>query len=127
LIRRILLIVVAAAALAAAAATCVVALAFTLYASVRDALGPAGGAAVVAAVAALIVVVGALVAVLRMRRPATLRRDDQGFISRVMDFARDKPLIAAGAAIAVSVIAFRNPKVVAAVISAFVAGKTAKN
>jgi hypothetical protein len=127
LIRRLLLIVVAVAALAAAAAACVVASAFALYAVVRDALGPAGGAAVVAGVAALIVVAGALIAVLRMRRPAGLRRDDHGLIARMMDFARDKPLIAAGAAIAVGVIAFRNPKVLAAVISAFVAGKSAKN
>lgn len=126
MIRKILLIVAAVAALAAGAATCVVALAFALYALVRDALGPAGGAAVVAGVAALIVLIGALVAML-MARPKPVPPSEQGFIPRALDFARASPLIAAGAAVALGIVAVRNPKILAAVVSAFMAGKSTKN
>lgn len=113
----------AVAALAAAAATAVVAVAYALFALVRDPLGPAGAAAVVAGAAAFLMLVGALIL---GRRPKPLRREEQGFIPKIIEFAREQPVVAAGAALAVSVIALRNPKILAAVISAFVAGQTTK-
>jgi hypothetical protein len=122
LIRRILSAAVAVALTAGAVVTAVVASAFALFALLEGYLGPAGAAAVVAALAALVAAVTALIA-LRKAEPKPV--EQQSPMERVIDLAREKPLIAAAAAIAAGVVALKNPKIVAAVFSAFVAGKTA--
>jgi hypothetical protein len=114
---------VAIVAIAAAAGVAVIAAAFALYALLRDWLGPAGAAAVVAGTAALIVALAGLI-VLLGSRPKPARRQDDGLMLRAFDLAKEKPLIAAAAALA-AVVLFRNPKIATAALTAFLAGKAA--
>lgn len=124
MIRRALLTASAIAAIGAAAAVAVVAAAFALYALLQPGLSPAAAAAVVAAIAALVALVGGLI-LTRKAHPPT--KEEASPVSRALDIARERPVLAAAAAIATGVVALRNPKIMAAVVSAFVAGRTAKH
>jgi hypothetical protein len=124
LIRRVFLTAAAIAALGAAAAVAVVAAAFALYAVLQPGLSPAGSAAVVAAIAALAALVGGLVLTRKSHPP---QKEDTSPTGRLLDIARERPVLAAAAAVAAGVVALRNPKIMAAVVSAFVAGRTAKH
>jgi hypothetical protein len=117
-------VLAAIVAIAAAVGVAVVAAAFALFAVLRDYLGPAGSAAVVAGVAALIVALAGLIMLLSARTPAA-RRTDDGLFARAVELAREKPLIAVGAAALAAVVIFRNPKLVTAALTAFLAGKAA--
>lgn len=109
----------AVAAVAAAAAVAVVAASFALYALLEAPLGRAGAAAIVALVFALLAIIIALVAVAMARGSRSKKHDsaDQGVGERLMAFARQRPIVTAGAAIAAGVIAIRNPAVVGLVIA----------
>ena len=125
-LKRILNLAAAIAAVAAASAVCVVAASFVIYALARAYVGPAGGAAAVAAVFALVAVV---VAWLASRKAAPKTRpgapaEDASLVGRLIDMARERPLIALGAAAAAVTVLIRNPAVITAVVSAFVAGNT---
>lgn len=102
--------------------TAVVAAAFALYALLEGPLGRPGAAAVIAALAALTAAVTALIATRKAEPPPM---EEQGPADRLIGLAREKPILAAAAAVAAGVVALRNPKIVAAIVSAFVAGKTA--
>jgi len=123
IVRKALALVAAIAAMAAAAAVCVVAAAFALYALVRIWLGPAAGAAAVAIVAALLALVLAVVAFRKVQPGRRRRSDDESMAARLIELARDKPIIAAGAAVAAGLILVRNPGVVGAVVSAAMASR----
>ena len=113
---------VASAVLAASAAVAVVAAAFALFALLAPVLSAAGAAGVVAAVAALLGVICSLLLMPRRtdeRHAADAPPPD--LLTRAVRLARDKPLVAAAAAAAVGVVAVRNPKLVGALVSAFVA------
>lgn len=119
--------VVSAAAIGAAVAVAVVSAAFALYAVLLPHLGAAGSAAcltgVFAALALLIgLIAGRKAEGKRHHSSADSGHDGAGLVGRLMELAKDKPLIAAGAAVAVGVVALRNPAILTAVISAFVAG-----
>ena len=122
--RRILLALIAAAIFATAAAVDVVGLAFALYALVEPRWGRAGAAATVALAAAALVTVAGLMTAWAGRRkpskaPATL---GAGLVDRVFAFFRQKPVVAASAAIGAGIMAVRNPKYLGAVLRAFVEG-----
>jgi hypothetical protein len=122
IVNKALSLVAAVAAMAAAAAVCIVAAAFALYALLRVYIGPAGAAAAVAAGAAIVAVILALIAYSKVRS-RRLRPEDQTLTTRLFDLARDKPIIAAGAALAAGLVLVRNPGVVAAMASAAMAGR----
>jgi hypothetical protein len=124
-LRRILNLAAAFAAVAAAAAVCVVAAAFAVYALAETWLGPAGGAAVVAGIFALVALVVAWLAT-RKVAPKPTKADDAGLIDRLMTLAQERPLIALGAAAAAVTVLLRNPAVITAIVSAFVAGGASK-
>ena len=126
IVQRIIFAVAALAALAAAAAIIVFAAAFALYALLRDILTPAGAAAAVCLAAAVLAAIVALVAaqmVKPKRRTAPLRGDPYrappGMIDRVVGVARERPFVAAGAAVAAGLLAIANPAIVTAVMRAF--------
>jgi cobalamin synthase len=120
LIKRIVFMAAAAAAFAAAAGVCVVALAYALFAVARDYLSPAGSAAVVAAAFAVLIAVGGLVLSIRSRpKPPP----EQSPVERLVDLARQKPLMAAAVAVAGAVIAVRNPAMVATLVMGLLAPK----
>ena len=127
-LRRILLLAAALGAIAAAACVCVVALSFAVYAVADIWLSPAGAAAVVAAIFALIAVVIAVVATGKAVPKAALaaKQSDASLLDKVVGLARERPLVAVAAATVAGVVLFRNPAVVAAMVTAFVSGGAAK-
>jgi hypothetical protein len=122
ILKKALSLVAAIAAMAAAAAVCVVAAAFALYALLRYYVGPAGAAAAIAVLAAVVAVVLALVAYGKVR-PKRVKDEDQPLSTRLIELAREKPIVAAGAAVAAGLVLLRNPGVVGAVVSAAMANR----
>ena len=128
IVQRITLAVVALAALAAAAAIAVFAAAFALYALLRDILTPAGAAGAVCLGAAVVAALAALVAAQQAKWPRLSRppmsspsyRPPESLIARIIDVARDRPFVAAGAAVAAGLLAVANPALVTAVMRAFI-------
>jgi hypothetical protein len=120
--KRLLSMIAAVAALAAAAVVCVVALAFALYAALRDLIGPAWAAAAVAGAAALIAIVAALL-LTRKAKPKPVRGDEQNLTARLIELARERPLVAAGAMAAAVAVVIRNPRILTAVVSAAFASR----
>ncbi len=115
--------------LAAAAAIAVFAAAFALYALLRDILTPAGAAGAVCLGAAIIAALAALVAAQQAKLPKLAKRPavtspgykpPDSLIARVIDVARDRPFVAAGAAVAAGLLAVANPALVTAVMRAFI-------
>jgi hypothetical protein len=108
----------------------VLAAAFAVFASLKDLVGPGGAAAVVAGLFALI---AALVAVfgLQSDRPQKGRQappadaypafdfSSLGLVEKVTELARERPLAAVGAAVAVGLVAWRNPELVTLLARSF--------
>lgn len=115
----------AIAAIAAAAAVVVVALSFALYAAVRDLIGPAWGAAAVAGAAALVALVLAFALTRKARPPRPVKGDDQNLTTRLIELARERPLVALGAVAAAAAVVVRNPRILTAVVTAFFASRAA--
>ena len=122
ILRKALFYVAAVAAMAAAAGVCVVAAAYSIYALLREYLNAEGASAVIAVGAALVAVVLAFVT-FRKAQPRPLRHDEQNLTTRLFDLAREKPVIAAGAAVAAALVLLRNPSVVGAAVSAAMASR----
>lgn len=118
--------VAAIAALAAAAVVVVVALSFALYAAVRDLIGPAWAATAVAGVFALIALILAFVLTRKARPPKPVQGDDQNLTSKLIDLARERPLVAAGAVAAAATVVIKNPRILMAVITGLFAGRAAQ-
>lgn len=122
--KKIVGLAAALAAIAAAAAVVVVALAFALYAVARIYVGPAGAASVVAGAAALIALILAL-ALTRKARPAKPHAGEPpNLLAKAIDLARDKPLVALGAAAAIAAVMVRNPKILGAIVAAALAPRS---
>lgn len=127
MIDKALTAIVGAAALATAAAVGVVAGAFALFAGFSMLVGQAWAAAIVAA-AALLFILAALMMVRGGRAPRLPRRheapaDDPTLIQKAVELAREHPLLAVGAAVGAGIYAIRNPQLVAALVTAFMAGR----
>ena len=122
ILKKALSAVAAVAAMAAAAAVCVVAAAFALYALLRDYIGPAGAAAAIAVCAAILTAILAFV-LFHKAQPRPLKPEEQNLTTRLFDLAREKPVIAAGAAVAAGLVLLRNPGVVGAAVSAAMASR----
>ncbi|HEX3700007.1 MAG TPA: hypothetical protein VHV27_04970 [Phenylobacterium sp.] len=114
--------IAAVAALAAAAVVCVIALAFALYAALRDVIGPAWAAAAVAGAAALIAIIAALL-LTRKAKPKPVPGDQQNLTARLIELARERPLVAAGAMAAAVAVVVRNPRILTAIVSAAFASR----
>lgn len=125
--RKALSMIAAIAAIAAAAAVCIIALAFALYAALRDLIGPAWAAAAVAGAAAAIAVILAFL-LTRRARPKKVKGDDQNLSARLIELARERPLVAAGAMAAAVAVVIRNPRILTAVATAaFASRKSTKS
>ena len=110
-------LVAAIAAIAAAAVVCVIALAFAEFAAVRDYLGPAWGAAAVSATVAVIALILAYV-VTRKARPKPVKGDADNLTAKLIDLARERPLVAVAAVGAAAAVVVRNPRVLTAILAA---------
>ncbi len=123
ILRRILLYLASGAARATAAGVVVVALAYALYALVKPAIGPAGGAAVVAAAAAILIGLIGLALALAARPPRRKARASDSLAERIADFVREKPVTAIAAAVAAGLMAVRNPRYLGSVLRSFLEGR----
>lgn len=132
-VQRILYAAIAWVAVAAAAVVCVVAASFAVYAAARTWVGPAWAAAVVVGVFALLALALAALATRKAAPPKPkpgAAVDDASLTERLIVLAKERPLIALGAAAAASAAAVtvlvRNPALVTALFSAFVAGSASQ-
>ena len=124
MIRKLLMLFAAAGAALAAAGVLVVALAFALYALMRDSanLSAAASAAVVAGAVAVIF----LVAFLALLIKAKSKPKEAPIVDRLKTIVRERPIMAAGAALAAGVFAVKNPKAVVPLILAFLEPKKSR-
>ena len=120
--RKVVGLVAAVAAIAAAAVVVVVALAFALYAAVRELIGPAWGAAAVAGAAAVLAVILAWL-LTRKARPKRVKGDSENVSSKLVELAKERPLVAIAAVGAAAAVVIRNPRVLSAVITAALANR----
>lgn len=127
MIKKVLLGVVAVSALATAVAIALVAAAFAIYAVLVPELGQPGAAAVVAGVAAVIVALAGLFVALRAQGGLHRRQPEPEptLVDRIFQVARERPILAAGGALAAGLLALKNPQAAAGLVSAFLAGKAA--
>lgn len=120
--RKLLAMMAAIAAIAAAAVVVIIALSFALYAALRDVIGPAWASA---AVAGAFVVVALILSFFLTRKahPRPARGDEQNLTGRLVDLARERPLVAAGAMAAAVAVVIRNPRILTAVATAALAAR----
>ena len=122
MIRKILLLFAAGGAALAAAGVIVVALAYALYALMRDTAGlsAAGSSAVVAGAIAVIFLIVFIVLAIK----AGAKPKEAPMVERLKTIVRERPVMAAGAALAAGVFAVRNPKAILPLILAFLEPKS---
>jgi hypothetical protein len=120
--RKVVGLISAIAAIAAAAIVVVVALAFALYAAVRELIGPAWAAAAVAGAAALLALILAWL-LTRKARPKPVKGDSENLTSKLVELARERPLVALAAVGAAAAVVIRNPRILTAVITAAFASR----
>jgi hypothetical protein len=123
-LQKIMRLLAAAAAIAAAAVVVVVAASFALYAAMKPFVGPAWAAAIVAGAFALFAVLVAM-SLSGKARPKAPPPEEQGLLPRLIELARERPMVALGAAAAGAVVLARNPKIVTTILSAAIAGRAA--
>lgn len=124
ILQRVLMTVAAAAAIAAAVAIALIALAFAIFAFLRPYVGPANASAIVAAAFAVIVGLIGFLAAQRAgggfgQAAQASDGDAMSLAERLMDLARERPVIAVGVALALGVVLMRSPRSLAAVARAF--------
>ncbi len=108
--------------MATAAGVAVVAAAYTLFALVRDSLGPAGAAAVVCAAAAVLILLLGLIAYSQVKHRAPKRTAPTGkgtLADRLTDAVRERPAAAAGAAAVAGLLAWKNPQIASLLLRLF--------
>lgn len=120
--RKLLAMMAAIAAIAAAAVVVIIALSFALYAALRDVIGPAWAAAAVAGAFMVVALILALI-LTRKAHPKPAKGDEQNLTARLVDLARERPLVAAGAMAAAVAVVIRNPRVLTAVATAALASR----
>lgn len=124
--KKAVLYVSAVSALGAAAVVVVVALAFTLYAAVLPQVGPAWAAASVAGAAAVLMALCAMALLIKVNPPRLGKQaEERDTLTRLIDLAKEKPVVAASAIIGASLVALRNPKIVATVLATAMATRSA--
>ncbi len=121
MIAKLVSFVVALAAMAAAAGVLVVSAAFAVYALLRTYVGPAGAAACVTLAAAILLGVLALVMFGKAKGPQGKVKDKAaagtgGLVERLTELVSDRPVVAAGAAVAAGLLAWRNPTLVSTIL-----------
>jgi hypothetical protein len=128
IVQRIVGVVTAVSAAAAAAGVVVVAASFGVFSLLQGYVGPSAAAAIIAAVLAVALAVAAVFMLGRAKmggEKASLAvpPDEQALPQRVVYMLRERPILAAGAAVAAGLIAWRNPKIAASVMSLFALGR----
>jgi len=123
IVNRVVAAIIAVAAMAAAAGVVVVAAAFAIYSLLRDRFGPAGAAAIIAAGFAVALALSALIMFSKARSPKTPKQGaaperPAGITDKVISLLTERPIVAAAAAAAAGLLAWRNPTLVATILKA---------
>lgn len=110
--------------LAALIFVAVIAAAFAIFAGLEPVLGAAGAAAIVAGLFGLLAGVAIAVVALKAGHPGHRDHDGDGrpdfsFMERILEMAKDRPLLSVAALVAGGVILFRNPAMVATIAAVF--------
>ena len=121
MIAKLISFVAALAALATAAGVLVVSAAFAVYALLRTYIGPSGAAACVTLAAAVALGVLALFLFSKAKGPKLKAKGKAaegggGLVERLTDLVSDRPVVAAGAAVAAGLLAWRNPTLVSTLL-----------
>ncbi len=123
MMERTLMALAAGAAIAAAAAVGVFSAFFALFGFIQPYVGTPGAAAIISGVSALVVAIAGFAAARKVdgdrRARAAAPPPEASLIESIMGIVRERPLLAAGAAVAAGIYALRNPQLVAAVVRAF--------
>ena len=116
MIRRAVFTLVAACMLATGGAVLVVALSFAAYQALKIYLhlDPAAAAAALAGSMAVVLIVAGL---MMARRASPPRAAEVSPLDRALAAVKERPIMAAAAAVAAGVIAVRNPAVVATIMA----------
>lgn len=128
IVERTLSAVATAAAVAAAVGVSVIAGFYAVFVGLSSQIGPAWAAVVIWALAAITAWIIAAVASRRIAGSAAKARhqaeasiDSAGGIAPILlRVAKERPILSAGAAVAVGLYALRNPALISAVLHAFV-------
>lgn len=125
MIKKALAGVIGVAALATGVVVTLIAAAIALYFALEPGVGRAGAAGIVAALFALII--GLIVLVVFKRDPKDAEPEpDAGMLDTLLGMAKERPLLSVAAALAATVIVFRNPALVATIAAAFLDGRKHK-
>jgi hypothetical protein len=124
--RKVLLAAASIAAVAVAAGAAVVAAAMGLFALLQETLGAPAAYGVVALAATLVAGIGIILGGFKFRREKK-PPPEPSLSETVARVVRERPVVAAGAAIAASLIAIKNPGVLGTLLSAFLAGRAARD
>ena len=121
MIAKVVAFVVALAAMAAAASVLVVSGAFAFYALLRTYIGPSGAAACVTLIAAIVLGVLALLMFSKAKGPKIKANGKGvegagGLVERLTGLVSERPVVAASAAVAAGLLAWRNPTLVSTVL-----------
>jgi hypothetical protein len=101
--------------------------ALALFYVLEGPVGSAGAAAIVAGVFALLAAIA--IALVATKGGGRQQHEEQhhhgggldfGFVERIIDMAKQKPILSIGAAVAALLIAIRNPALVATIVAAFI-------
>ncbi len=123
IVNRVVAAIIAVAAMAAAAGVVVVAAAFAIYTLLRDHFGPAGAAAIISAGFAVALALSALILFSKAKGPKAPKRGaaperSAGIPDKVIAMVTERPIVAAAAAAAAGLLAWRNPTLVATILKA---------
>jgi hypothetical protein len=124
IVGRTLAAVTALVVLATATTIAVVAAAFAFFFALEPVVGRAGAAGLLAGLLALLVSITVLIVASRGNAPHHDHGHGGGgipdfsFVERIIEMAKDKPILAAAAAVAAGLIVVRNPALVATIITA---------
>ena len=120
MIAKLVSFVIALAAAAAAAAVLVVSAAYAFYALVRTYIGPSGAAACLTLAAAILLAALAFFMFGRAKGPSPKVRKDEdapaSLVDRFTGLVSDRPVVAASAAVAAGLLAWRNPTLVSTLL-----------
>ncbi len=123
IVHRVIATIIAVAAMAAAAGVVVVAAAFAIYSVLRDHFGPAAAAAIIAAAFATALAIGSLIMFSQAKafRPAkrgAAAAQPTAITDKLVAILTERPIVAAAAAAAAGLLAWRNPTLVSTILKA---------
>ena len=128
IVQRVVAAVIAATSAAVAAVVVIVSAIYAVFALLVNYVSAAGATAIIAGAIAVVLMGVALAFRQRAKAPKLKTSSvsapaDVSVSERLLGLAQDKPIVAATAAVAAGLLAWRNPKLVGTVLRAFEVGR----